>query len=49
LHPEATVVVIVLDRLTVRASFAFRKGELTGRKVDEIVKAASGLLPPERP
>ena len=46
LQKEAVVTVIILERLTVQASFAFRAGELNDRSVDEIVKAASALLPP---
>jgi len=45
LSEEAVVTVIILDRLEVRASYAFRRGELTEKSVDEIVKAASALLP----
>jgi hypothetical protein len=39
------VTVLVLDRLTVKSSYAFRKGELNDSKVEEMVKAASALLP----
>jgi hypothetical protein len=46
LQKEAAVTVILLRRLKVESSYAFREGELTDRDVDEIVKAASGLLTP---
>jgi hypothetical protein len=46
LHKDAAVTVIVLQRLTVQASFAFRAGELNDKSVAEIVKAASALVPP---
>jgi hypothetical protein len=45
LHKEAMVTVVVLQRLTVQSSYAFRKGELTDGNVDEVVRAASALLP----
>jgi hypothetical protein len=45
LHKEAAVTVIVLQRLTVQSSYAFRKGQLNDGNVKEIVKAASALLP----
>jgi hypothetical protein len=44
-HQDATVTVIVLQRLQVQSSHAFRKGELRNAEVDAIVKAASALLP----
>jgi hypothetical protein len=44
LQKEAAVTVLVLDRLTVKSSYAFRKCELNDSKVKEIVKAASALL-----
>jgi hypothetical protein len=43
-HEEATVTVILLQRLQVRSSYAFRKGELRNADVDAIVTAASTLL-----
>ena len=46
LHKEAAVTVILLRRLRVESSYAFREGELTDHDVDEIVKAASALLAP---
>jgi hypothetical protein len=46
LQKEAAVTVILLQRLRVESSYAFREGELTARDVDEIVKAASALLTP---
>jgi hypothetical protein len=45
LSPEATVTVLVLRRLEVQTSYAFGKGELDDAHVEEIVKAASALLP----
>src|SRR5262249_19726726 len=45
LHKDAVVTVIVLQGLTVEASFAFRKGGLRDANVEEIGKAASALLP----
>jgi len=45
LHKEAFVTVIVLQRLKVEASYAFRKGELKDANLEEIAKAASALLP----
>jgi hypothetical protein len=45
LSPEATVTVLVLQRLVVQTSYAFRKGELDDAHVEEIVKAAEALLP----
>jgi hypothetical protein len=44
-HEEADVTVILLQRLLVQSSYAFRKGELRNADVDTIVKAASTLLP----
>lgn len=49
LHPDATVTVIVLHKLSVQSSYAFRNGELKEEKIREIVKAASGLLPETKP
>src|SRR5262249_28294044 len=44
-HKEAAVTVILLQRLQVHSSYAFRKGELKNPDVDAIVKAASTLQP----
>jgi hypothetical protein len=49
LSPEATVTVLILQRLEVQTSYAFRKGELNDAHVEEIVKAASALLPAPKP
>jgi hypothetical protein len=49
LSPEATVTVLVLQRLVVQTSYAFRKGELDDAQIEEIVKAASALLPAPKP
>ncbi|MBI1832835.1 MAG: hypothetical protein HYR84_15450 [Planctomycetes bacterium] len=48
LHKDARVTVILLTRLQVESSYAFRKDELTAERVDEIVKAAAALLPAPR-
>jgi hypothetical protein len=48
LHKEAAVTVIVLQRLRVEKSYAFRKGGLNDRNVEEIVQAAAALLPTEK-
>ena len=42
-HEEASVTVLLLQRLQVHSSYAFRKGELKVPQVDAIVKAASTL------
>jgi hypothetical protein len=42
-HKEENVTVILLERLKVRSSYAFRKGELRSADVDAVVKAASTL------
>jgi hypothetical protein len=44
-HEGAVVTVILLRRLEVHSSYAFRKGELTNPEADAIVKAASTLPP----
>jgi len=44
-HEEAAVTVILLQRLQVHSSYAFRKGELKDKELDAIVKAASTLPP----
>ena len=46
LQKEAVVTVVVFQKLTVQSSWAFRKGELTDRKISEIVSALGALLPP---
>jgi hypothetical protein len=43
-HKEAAVMVIVLQKLRVQSSYAFREGELNNTKIDEIVEAAAALL-----
>ena len=43
-HKEAAVMVIVLQKLKVQSSYAFREGELNNTKIDEIVEAAAALL-----
>jgi hypothetical protein len=43
-HKEAAVMVIVLQKLRVQSSFAFREGDLNSTKIDEIVEAAAALL-----
>ena len=44
-HKEAAVTVLLLQRLQVQSSYAFRKGELKDSQVESIVKAASTLPP----
>ena len=46
LQPEAEVTVIVFQKLKVQSSRAFRKGELTERKIGEVVNSLAALLPP---
>lgn len=49
LPSEAAVTVIVLQKLKVQSSYAFRKGELKDANIAEIVKAANKLLSGENP
>jgi hypothetical protein len=46
LHREADVTVLLFVKQKVVSNFAFRAGELTDARLDEILKAVPGLLPP---
>jgi hypothetical protein len=44
LHKDADVTVLLFTRQKVVANFAFRAGELTDKKIDEVLKAVPQLL-----
>lgn len=46
LSKDAVVSVVIFQKLKIQSSHAFRKGELTDRKISEIVNALAALLPP---
>jgi len=42
---EADVTVVLYNQRTVKANYAFKKGELTSKDVDKIVKSVPKILP----
>ena len=45
---DADVTVLLYVKSTVKKNFAFKKGELTGEKIDEIVKDVASILPEKK-